>query len=97
MKICFLRIITSCSIRYYGLVVIIEMLGGESFPKRLGGGFVEREGWEATAVSAVTGTNNCSHHPCNGMVCLVTQSKSLEVERNRGFKRGRKSRIGVML
>ena len=58
-------IITSCSIRYYGLVVIIEMLGGESFPKRLAGGrgrFVEREGWEATAVPAVTysvtGTNN---------------------------------------
>ena len=79
MKICFIRIITSCSIRYYGLVVIIEMLGGESFSKRWGGGFVEREGWEATAVSAVTGTNNCSHQPCNGMVCLVTQSKSLEV------------------
>ena len=40
---------------------------------------MEREGWEATAVSAVTGTNNCSHQPCNGMVCLGTQSKSLEV------------------
>ena len=62
------------------LVVIIEMLGGRIFPKAVEGrGFVEREGWEATAVSAVTGTNNCSHQPCNGMVCLVTQSKSLEV------------------
>ena len=57
---------------------------------------MEREGWEATAVSAVTGTRDCEHHPCNGMVRLVMESKSMEVEEeSRWLKRGRKSRILV--
>ena len=48
---------------------------------------MEREGWEATAVSAVTGTRDCEHHPCNGMVRLVMESKSMEVEEeSRWFK-----------
>ena len=55
---------------------------------------MEREGWEATAVSAVTGTRDCEHHPCNGMVRLVMESKSME-EESRWLKRGRKSRIFV--
>ena len=57
-------------------------VGGRIFPV---GGFVEREGWEATAVSAVTGTRDCEHHPCNGMVRLVMESKSME-EESRWFK-----------
>ena len=45
-------------------------------------------------MSAVTGTRDCEHHPCNGMVRLVMESKSME-EESRWLKRGRKSRILV--